>query len=66
LVQVTLKRDIGLEEEGPLTDEVWMTESVEVEEPPAPRKRRKKYRRYSKPICTPEEKKALWEHQGRR
>jgi hypothetical protein len=55
LVKVTRKRDMGLEE-GSLTDEVWMTEPVEVEEPPAPRKRRKKYRRYPKPVCTPEQK----------
>jgi hypothetical protein len=55
---------MGLEE-GSLTDEVWMTEPVEVEEPPAPRTRRKKYRRYPKPVYSPEQKKALWEHQGK-
>jgi hypothetical protein len=48
-----------------LPDEVWMNEPVEVKEPPAPKRRRRKYRRYPKPVCTPEQKAALWEHQGR-
>jgi hypothetical protein len=33
-----------------------------VEEPSAT-KRRRKYRRYPKPNCTPEQKAMLWEHQ---
>jgi hypothetical protein len=47
-----------------MADEAWMSEPVEV--PPQKKRKRKKYRCYPKPICTPEEKKVLWEHQGRR
>jgi hypothetical protein len=30
-----------------------------------PERKRRKYRRYPKPVCTSEQKAALWEHQGR-
>jgi Recombination endonuclease VII len=66
LVKETLKCDIGLVKEAPLTEESWLSELVEVDEPPAPKRKRRKYRRYPKPVCTPEQKKALWEHQQRR
>jgi hypothetical protein len=65
LVQVTWKCDIGPEqqEEVPLTEEGWESE-IEVIPEPTKRKRRK-VRRYPKPVCTPEQKATLWEHQGR-
>jgi hypothetical protein len=34
-----------------------------VEVPAETKRKRRKYRRYPKPVCTPEQKKALWEHQ---
>jgi hypothetical protein len=44
-------------------DEDCFDQPVEV--PPEAKRRRKQYRRYPKPMCTPEQKKALWEHQKR-
>jgi hypothetical protein len=46
-----------------MSDEAFLNQPVEV--PSDTKRRRRKYRRYPKPICTPEEKAALWEHQGR-
>jgi hypothetical protein len=34
----------------------------EVVEPPE--LKRRKYRRYPRPICTPEQKEAMWKHQN--
>jgi hypothetical protein len=42
-------------------DEDCFDQPVEV----PPEAKRRKYRRYPKPMCTPEQKKALWEHQKR-
>jgi hypothetical protein len=30
---------------------------------PAPKRKRRKFRRYPKPVCTPEEKAAMYEYQ---
>jgi hypothetical protein len=46
-----------------VADEEFMTDPVEV--PPEAKRKGRKYRRYPKPVCTPEQKAALWEHQGR-
>jgi hypothetical protein len=60
---VALKCDIRTEEGGHVSDEETLWDCL-VESPPAPAKRqRRKYRRYPKPVCTPEQKVALWEHQ---
>jgi hypothetical protein len=45
-----------MEEDG------WMSEVVE---PPAPKPTRRKFRKYSRPVCSAEQKKALWEYQER-
>jgi hypothetical protein len=41
-----------------------MTEPVEVEEPPVPKKKRRKFRRYPKPVGTDAEWRAILEAQG--
>jgi hypothetical protein len=45
-----------------VTDETCMDQPVG--EPPKPKRKRRKYRRYGKPVCSPEEKAALLEFQG--
>jgi hypothetical protein len=45
-----------------MTDEDFIGEPAEV--PPEPRRKRRKYRRYDKPVSSPEEKAALLEFQG--
>jgi hypothetical protein len=45
-----------------MTDEDFIGEPAEV--PPEPRRKRRKYRRCDKPVCSPEEKAALLEFQG--
>jgi hypothetical protein len=62
LVKETLKCDMGTGEGGSMEEDGWMSEVVE---PSEPKRKRKKYRRYPKPVYTPEQKKALWEHQGK-
>jgi Recombination endonuclease VII len=47
-----------------VTDEAFMSQPVEVLG--EPKEKRRKYRRYPKPVCTSEQKKALWEYQQRR
>jgi hypothetical protein len=37
----------------------------EVVEPPTPRRKWRKVRKYPRPACSAEQKKALWEHQKR-
>jgi hypothetical protein len=44
-----------------VTDEAFMSQPVEV--PEETMRKRRKYRRYPKPVCTSAQKKALWEHQ---
>jgi hypothetical protein len=45
-----------MEEDG------WMSEVVE---PSTPRRKSRKVRKYPRPMCSAEQKKALWEHQKR-
>jgi hypothetical protein len=40
--------------------------SQPVEAPAETKRKRRKYRRHPKAVCTPEQKKALWEYQQRR
>jgi hypothetical protein len=46
-----------------MTGEAFMSQPVEVSV--ETQRKRKKYRRYPKLVCTPEQKKALWEYQHR-
>jgi hypothetical protein len=43
-----------------MTDEDFMSHRVEV--PVETKRKRRKYRRYPKPVGTADQKKALWEH----
>jgi hypothetical protein len=44
-----------------VTDEAFTSQPVEV--PAEPKRKRRKYRKYPRLVCTPEQKAALWEHQ---
>jgi Recombination endonuclease VII len=56
---VTLRCDIGPEKEAPLTEEPWMTEPVEVEELTGPRRKRRKFRKYARPVCSDDQWQAI-------
>jgi hypothetical protein len=62
LVKETFKCDMGTAEGGSMEEDGWMSEVVE---PPIPRRKRRKFRKYPRPVCSAEQKKALWEYQER-
>jgi hypothetical protein len=44
-----------------VSDEDFLSQAVE--EPPPVKHKRRRYRKYPRPVCTADQKKALWEHQ---
>jgi hypothetical protein len=43
-----------------MAEDVWL---AEVDGPSPPKRRKRRYQRYPKPVCTSEQKTALCEHQ---
>jgi hypothetical protein len=62
LVKEALKCDMGTGERGSMEENGWISEVVE---PSTPKRKRRKVRKYPRPVCSAEQKKALWEHQGK-
>jgi hypothetical protein len=43
-----------------MSDEAWISQPMEV--PVETQRKRRKYRRYPTPVCTPEQKEAMWKY----